>query len=293
MSDTPRPHPPAHLGVIGLGLIGGSLALAAKRANWQVSAYNRTAATAQRAAASGQIDRAVTHLRDLAACDVIFLAVPMRTYGEVLRELAPALAPHSILTDGGSTKQDAIAAAQQHLGAAAARFVPAHPIAGKEESGWEAASADLFTNHLTILCPEQCDAAAVATVTRLWQQVGARTCTMGAAEHDATLAAVSHLPHLLAYALVSAIEQRADSEQLLRFAAGGFRDFTRIAGSHPQMWRDICMANSANLLQAIEWYQQELAQFAAHIKNGDEEALSARFGAARTLRRQWLDTLEQ
>ena len=281
------------LGVVGLGLIGGSLALATRREGWQVAAYNRNAATARDAAAAGHIDVAVEKITDLADCDIVFLAVPMSAYGEILQTLAPALAAHTIITDCGSTKQDAIAAAQAHLGDAVNRFVPAHPIAGKEESGWHAASADLFADRLTILCPDHCTADAVAAVTQLWRQAGARTCEMNAAEHDTTLATVSHLPHVLSYALVSAIDKHPQSAQLLRFAAGGFRDFTRIAGSHPQMWRDICMANADNLLDAIEWYQQELAQLAHCIKTGDDKTLTARFDAARTLRRQWLDTLEQ
>lgn len=282
------------LGVIGLGLIGGSLALAAKRAGWHVSAYNRSPEVARRAAQQGRIDAQAEDIAALAgSCDIIFIAVPMGAYDAVLGQLAPALAPAAVVTDGGSTKQDTLAAVHRQLGEARRRFVPAHPIAGKEQSGWDAASAALFENHLTILCPEQCDEDALAAVTRLWQQAGARTHCMSAAAHDAALASVSHLPHLLAYALVSAIDKHGDSAQLLQFAAGGFRDFTRIAGSHPDMWRDICLANSPRLLDAIDWYQRELAVFSDYIRRGDGEALQARFDAARALRREWLNTLEQ
>ena len=290
--DTPTPAN-KHLGVIGLGLIGGSLALAAKRAGWRVSACNRTTATARAAASAGQIDHSVEDIAALAACDIICIAVPMRAYDDVFAALAPALAANAIITDGGSTKTDAVSTARRHLGALSRRFVPAHPIAGKEQSGWQAASADLFNNHLVIVCPEGCDADAVAGARALWQQTGARLQTMSAATHDGHLAAISHLPHLLSYALVSAIDRHKNSEELLQYAAGGFHDFTRIAGSHPHMWRDICLANADNLLEAVAWYQRELSQLADHIKAGDGAALSARFTAARTLRQQWLNTLEQ
>ncbi len=281
-----------HLGIIGLGLIGGSLALAAKRAGWQVSAYNRTAASSTAAVNDGYIDCCVNRIGDLGNCDVIFLGVPVSTYDEILAELQPVLSPRSIVTDGGSTKQDGIAAAKRQLGDLACRFVAAHPIAGKEASGWTAASADLFVNHLTILCPNGADEDAIATVTMLWQQAGAQIHTMSAELHDTNLAMISHLPHLLAYALVSMIDKQEENAKLLQFAAGGFRDFTRIASSHPEMWRDICLANADNLLPMIECYQQELAEFADYIKNQDSQALSTRFAAARSLRQQWLNTLK-
>lgn len=284
---------PGHLGIVGLGMIGGSLALAAKRAGWRVSAYNRTSRHAREAAASGGIDHAVARISELGGCDIIFVAVPISAYGEVFKELTPALAAGSAITDGGSTKREAIAIARQQLGDSCRRFVPAHPIAGREQSSWQAADADLYLDHLTIVCADGCDADAVAAVDRLWQDAGARTCTMTADEHDQTLATISHLPHLLSYALVSAIGRHGSSKQLLQFAAGGFRDFTRIAGSHPDMWRDICLTNTDNMLAAIAWYQKELEEFAAFLKNGDGASLSARFAAARALRQQWLDTLEK
>lgn len=291
-SSSLPPATPPHLGIIGLGLIGGSLALAARQNGWRVSAYNRNAAVARAAADSGDIDQAVDAIAALGGCDVIFIAIPMTAYDSVFAELAPALSAGSVVMDGGSTKQAALAAARQ-LGDYQRRFVAAHPIAGKEQSGWAAASADLFADHLVILCPENSDADAVEAATELWQQVGARTVTMAAATHDEYLALVSHLPHLLAYAMVSTIETQPNSEELLQLAAGGFRDFTRIAASHPDMWRDICLTNGANLLQMITRYQQELSRFADYIKNRDRDALAARMTAARDLRQQWLETLER
>lgn len=286
--------PLPHLGVVGLGLIGGSLALAAKAAGWRVSGYNRGAEGARAALEAGGIDRAVGEIGELGVCDVVFIAVPMRAYDAVLLALAGGLRDGAVITDGGSSKREAIAAARRCLPAAAVRrFVPAHPMAGKEESGWAAACAALFRGRLTLLCAEDgCAPEAVAAVTRLWEMAGARVRTMDAPRHDRLLAQVSHLPHLLSYALVSAIERRDDCAELLPLAAGGFRDFTRIAASHPHMWRDICLANAENILAALADYRRELAEFSDLIENQDGDGLARRFEAARALRRDWMATLE-
>lgn len=287
------PATPGTLGIIGLGLIGGSLALAAKRCGWHVAAYNRAADVAQRAAAAGRIDRAAPAISDLRDCDILFIAVPLAAYNDIFSQVAQIASPSTVITDGGSAKKTTLAAAKQTLGKLHRRFVPAHPIAGKEKSGFAAATADLFHNRLTILCTDDCDPDAAAAAENLWTQAGARISFMSAEAHDKHFAIISHLPHILSYALVSAIAQHGDSEKLLTLAAGGFRDFTRIAGSHPDMWRDICAANRDNLLQAIEWYQRELAAFAADIKQNNSDALWQRMHSAKTLRQLWLNTLEQ
>jgi len=193
----------------------------------------------------------------------------------------------ALITDGGSTKRDVIAAARKALGSGVARFVPAHPIAGAEKSGAAAASAELFQNRRVVLTPlEENSAQAISRVERAWAACGARLSRMPADEHDAVLAAVSHLPHLLAFALVHEVAGRKNSEQLFSFAAGGFRDFTRIASSHPEMWRDICLANRDQLLLELNKFGEKLQQVKALLD--DPAGLEKLFAEAREARDRWI-----
>jgi prephenate dehydrogenase len=289
---------PVHcLAVIGVGLIGGSVALALKRAAAvdRVIGVGRSRANLDAAIACGAIDAIEPDPATAAAqADAVLVATPVGQIGAVFRAIAPALRTDAVVTDGGSTKQDVVAAARAHLGAALSRFVPAHPIAGAEHSGVAAARADLYDARNVVLTPlSETDADAVERVDALWSACRARVSRMSPAEHDATFATVSHLPHVLAYALVDSIVSRPDAARLFRFAAGGFRDFTRIASSAPEMWRDICLANRDALLAEIDRYSGTLASFRAQVAASDGAGLETRFAAARDARDAWLDTLER
>src|SRR6185503_7805101 len=217
--------------ILGVGLIGGSFALALKhaRACAHVVGAGRNAANLGLALERGVIDSV--------AADAVAAAQSPRLF----RDIASVLGPKALVTDAGSTKRDAVSAARAALGRKIAQFVPAHPIAGAEKSGAGAANADLFRDKRVIITPlaENSD-SALKKVQDAWSACGARIARMDAEEHDAILGAVSHLPHVLAYALVHELASRANAVQLFGYAAGGFRDFTRIASSHPEMWRDIC-----------------------------------------------------
>jgi prephenate dehydrogenase len=274
--------------VIGVGLIGGSFALALKAAGLcgRVTGIGRGAANLQVARQRGIIDAVA---QDAADADLILVATPVAQFPAVLGALAPGLKPTAIVTDAGSTKRDVVAAARAALGAKIAQFVPAHPIAGAEQSGAAAASAELFKGRRVVLAPlAENSAASVQAVEDAWRACGARVSRMSAEEHDAVFAAVSHLPHLLAYALVHEFAGRADSAQLFSFAAGGFRDFTRIASSHPEMWRDICVANRGPLLAELDRYAEKLRALRPLIERGDGAALEQLFAEARAARSRWL-----
>ena len=280
------------LAVIGVGLIGGSVALALKRAGavGHVVGIGRGRPNLERALALGVIDEIASDPPSgVARADTVVVAVPVGQFDAVLRSVRPALAADAVITDGGSTKQDVIAAARPALGERWPRFVPAHPIAGAEHSGVEAARADLFDGRNVVLTPlPETDADATARAETLWAQCGARVARMAPAEHDRVFAAVSHLPHVLAYTLVSMIAQRPEAGQLFGFAAGGFRDFTRIASSSPEMWRDIALANRDALLAEIDAYGEALASVRALVAAGDGTALERLFAEAREARDAWL-----
>ena len=274
--------------IVGVGLIGGSFALALKAAGLcgRVTGIGRGAANLQAAKERGIIDAVA---QDAADADLIFVATPVAQIPAVLGALAPRLKPGAIVTDAGSTKRDVVAAARAALGAKIAQFVPAHPIAGAERSGAAAASAELFKGRRVVLAPlAENPAASVQAVEDAWRACGARVSRMSAEEHDAVFAAVSHLPHLLAYALVHEFAGRANSAQLFGFAAGGFRDFTRIASSHPEMWRDICVANRGPLLAELDRYAEKLRRLRPLIERGDGAALERLFAEARAARERWL-----
>lgn len=284
--------------VCGVGLIGGSFALALKQAAagsaaCQIVGMGRSQATLDEALRRGVIDRSSGDWGEaLAGADLVLLAMPVGQMEPVMRQLAPHLEPQTLLTDGGSTKQDVIAAARKALGKRIAQFVPGHPIAGAEKSGVAAAQADLYRSKRVILTPlPENSSAAVATVRLAWESCGAQVSELAPEAHDGIFAAVSHLPHLLAFALVHDLAGRENSEQLFSFAAGGFRDFTRIASSHPEMWRDICVANRSALIKELDAYQAELLRTRVMLASADGAALEAMFGTARTRRDAWLDSL--
>jgi prephenate dehydrogenase len=274
--------------VVGVGLIGGSFALALKAAGLcgHVTGIGRGAANLQLALERGIVD---TIAQDVGDADLVLVATPVAQFPAVLGALAPRLKPAAIVTDAGSTKRDVVAAARAALGAKIAQFVPAHPIAGAEKSGAAAASAELFRGRRVVLAPlPENPASNVQAVEDAWLACGARVSRMSAEEHDAVFAAVSHLPHLLAYALVHEFAGRADSARLFSFAAGGFRDFTRIASSHPEMWRDICVANRGPLLAELDRYADKLRTLRPLLERGDGEALERLFAEARAARERWL-----
>jgi len=275
------------LAVIGVGLIGGSFALALKqaRAVSHVVGVGRNAANLKLALERGIVDSTASDPADAArGADLILLATPVAQFPKVLASLTGAKA---VITDAGSTKRDVIAAARNALGKKISQFVPAHPIAGAENSGAAAANAELFRGKRVVLTPlEENSSSTVALVEDCWKSCGARITRMNPEEHDAVLAAVSHLPHLLAFALVHDVAQRNNSEQLFSFAAGGFRDFTRIASSHPEMWRDICVANRDRLLDELSRFSTKLENVRRLLDNPAE--LEKLFAEARAARDQWI-----
>ncbi len=279
------------IAVIGVGLIGGSFAAAMRRAGAaaRVVGVDRDGAALERAAALGIIDTAAESASEAAAgADLVFVSVPVRAIGPVLHDVALGLGPATVVTDAGSTKADVVRTAAHELRDRVARFVPGHPIAGRESSGVESATPDLFRGARVVLTPEAGTLPeAVDLVRACWEACGARVSAMPAAAHDRIFASVSHLPHLLAFALVSEIVSRPDSAELLGFAAGGFRDFTRIAASSPEMWRDIALANREALLEELDRYAARVAVFRELVANGDGPGLQRLMTEARNARRAW------
>ena len=277
------------LAVIGVGLIGGSFALALKQAKRvsHVVGVGRSRANLDLAKSRGILDSIAPDAAGAARdADVVLVAAPVAQFPALFSQLKDC---KGVVTDAGSTKRDVIAAARRALGPKISQFVPAHPIAGAENSGAAAASAELFRDRRVVLTPlAENHSSALALVEALWEACGARITRMGAEEHDAVLAAVSHLPHVLAYALVHDIARRDNAEQLFSYAAGGFRDFTRIASSHPEMWRDIGMANRDRLLSELKRYGAQLADLQKLLEAGDAAGLEKLFTAARDARNRWL-----
>jgi prephenate dehydrogenase len=277
--------------IFGVGLIGGSLALALKRVMPQlhVTGMGRSGDSLQTASDLGIIDSIGTDIPfALADADIVVIAAPVAQTLPILQAIAPHLGSRTIVTDVGSTKSDVIRAAEQALGANLPRFVPAHPIAGAEQSGAAAARAELFQDKNLVLTPTaDTDPEAVQQVRRMWEAAGARVQEMTAAQHDSIFAAVSHLPHLLAFALVDELASRPNAGQLFDFAASGFRDFTRIAGSSPEMWRDISLANREALLDELQAYQQALTDLMRLLQDNDGAGLQALFERASQARNNW------
>ncbi|HEY9099289.1 MAG TPA: prephenate dehydrogenase/arogenate dehydrogenase family protein [Thiobacillus sp.] len=280
------------LAIVGTGLIGGSFSLALKQAGAvrEVLGVGRNAAKLTLARELGLIDRAVDW-KQAGQADCILLAMPVGETEAVLKQLAPYLKPGVIITDAGSTKANVVEAARTVLGGRFTDFVPGHPIAGSEQSGPSAARVDLFQARKVVLTPQvETRVEAISTVRALWEATGAQVEMLDAALHDRVFAAVSHLPHLAAYALVDELAQRADSDVFFRFAASGFRDFTRIAGSSPEMWRDIALANRDALLTEIDAYLAALQTLRQAVAGQDADTLLELFSRARAARENWIDT---
>ena len=278
--------------VVGVGLIGGSFALALKRAKAvkRVVGVGRTRKNLAVALRLGIIDEAHTDAaRAVEGADLVLLGTPVGQMPEIMARIAPYLSAHTVISDGGSTKQDVILYARRLLGDHFARFVPAHPIAGTEKSGAAAAFPELYRGKNLIITPQpETSARAVRMVSAAWKQCGARIVRLKAQEHDAIFAAVSHLPHVVAFALVNALARRPNPRRLFGFSGGGLRDTVRIAGSSPEMWRDICIANRTGLLAALDDYEVELEMMRSAIESGDGAALEQMFGRARAAREKWL-----
>jgi prephenate dehydrogenase len=284
--------------ICGVGLIGGSFALAVKsavaaRLRPTIVGMGRTRAPLEEALKLGVIDEIGTDWASaLKGADLVLLGMPVGQMAPVMQAIVPHLEPQTLVTDGGSTKSDVVAAARAAFGNKIAQFVPGHPIAGAEKSGVSAAKADLYVDRRVVLTPlPENKPESVAAVRKVWEICGARVSELPADEHDRVFAAVSHLPHLLAFALVHDLATRTNSGQLFGFAAGGFRDFTRIASSHPEMWRDICLANRHALIQEVDAYMTELLKTRVLLASGDAAGLEAMFATARARRDAWLDSL--
>src|SRR3954470_6327730 len=280
--------------ILGVGLIGGSFALALKEAGAcaHVAGAGRNSANLKLALERGVIDSiAADAVAAAHGADLVLLAAPLAQFPKLFRDVASVLGPKAVVTDGGSTKRDVVAAARAALGRKLGQFVPAHPIAGGEKSGAGAASATLFQNKRVVLTtlPENSE-PSIKKINDAWSVCGANVTRMTPEEHDAILGAVSHLPHVLAYALVHEIASREDGAQLFGYAAGGFRDFTRIASSQPEMWRDICIANRDRLLEELKNYGRALDSMAKLLEAGDAAGLEKVFAEARAARERWIQS---
>ncbi len=281
-----------HLVVIGAGLIGGSFALALKRKGLvkHVTGVGRGRANLELALKLGVIDSIGASVGEaVRSADVVLAAIPVGAMPALFRELVDTLPAGAIVTDAGSTKQDVIAAARAALGSKIGQFVPGHPIAGAETNGAGAAHAHLFEGKPVILTPlAENRPEDVDRVESLWSACIARVARMSEADHDRVFAAVSHLPHLAAFALMEELAERPDHDIYFSFAGSGFRDFTRIAGSHPEMWRDIALANRVALLGELDTYIDKLETIRGLIEASDGMGLEALFARARQARLNWI-----
>ena len=279
--------------VIGVGLIGGSLARALRDAGAcrEVVGAGRNPANLQTAVDLGVIDRYETDLaRAVAGADMVLVSVPLGAMPAVFSAIKGHLAGHAVLTDAGSAKGGVVEAARQAFDGLPAAFVPGHPIAGTEQSGVEASFASLYQDRRVILTPlPETDIEATARVREMWEAAGAEVVEMDPVHHDAVLAATSHLPHVLAYTLVESLTRLGDSGEVFEYAAGGFRDFTRIASSDPVMWRDICLANGDAIQLMIEHFVADLQELTEAIQNRDGQQLLDLFTSARDARNRYVD----
>lgn len=284
------------IAIFGVGLIGGSFALALKKACTveRIVGVGRTAATLARAQELGIIDAASTSVAEaLLNADLVLIAAPVAQTEAILASIKPHLQPNTVVTDAGSTKTDVVTAARRALGEKIVQFVPGHPIAGRESNGPDAAIVDLYVGKKVVLAPLPENAPSdVERVANAWQQCGAIIHQLTPEKHDCVFAAVSHLPHLLAYALVNDIAKKPHADLLFQYAASGFRDFTRIAGSSPEMWRDISLANQAALLTELDSYMAQLAQVRSALAAGDGQAIESIYTNAQHARCNWIRTIE-
>ena len=279
------------LGLIGCGLIGGSFALALKRAGLvkRVVGYSKSPSTTERARQLGVIDVAApSALLAVSGADLVLIAVPVAASEATFKAIRHGLSPDALVMDVGSTKGDVVEAARRGLAKQLGCFVPAHPIAGKEMAGVEHAEANLFDERQVVLTPTKATLRSnVQRATQLWTGVGARVLTMTPEAHDGAFAAVSHLPHLLAFAFTNAVAAQPDGERFLALAGPGFRDFSRIAASDPAVWRDILLANREQVLLQSQAFRQTLMQLEALLAAGDAAALEAAIASASRTRSQW------
>ncbi len=277
-----------HLCVIGVGLIGGSLSMALKKADCvkTVTGLGRGIENLQKAQQLGIIDHYETdYSKAISQADLIFISVPIGAMAEVFNKIQPHLKPRAIVTDGASAKHTVIEIAQRELGTKINQFIPGHPIAGTEKSGAAAAFDSLYQNRRVILTPlENNSVADIKAVHSMWKNTGAMVDEMGARHHDLVLAGTSHLPHVLAFSLVNCLNNVDDVEEIFKYAAGGFRDFTRIASSDPVMWRDICLNNSEAILAMMHHYQENMDCLKTAIENSDGDKLMDVFSDAKKAR---------
>lgn len=282
--------------IFGVGLIGGSFARALKHtgAVGTVVGMGRSPQSMARALELGIIDEIGGDMAEaINGADLVLIAAPVAQTGAILASIAPHLQPGTIVTDAGSTKSDVVAAARAALGDRIAQFVPGHPIAGRETNGPDAAIVDLYRGKKVVLTPLAENAGAdVDKVARAWRACGAILHTLSPEEHDKVFAAVSHLPHLLAFALVDDIANKPHAPLLFQYAASGFRDFTRIAGSSPEMWRDISLANQPALLHELDAYLAQLNSLRARLAAQDGQAIEAVYANAQHARQQWIEAIE-
>ena len=279
------------LGVIGCGLMGGSFALALKRAGLvkRVVGYSKSPSTTEKAKRLGVIDIAAeSALLAVSGSDIVLMSVPVAASEATFKAIRHLVEPGVLLMDVGSTKRDVVDAARRVLKDKVESFVPAHPIAGKEVAGVDNADPLLYAGRQVILTPlPQTDARLVQKATDAWAAIGCQVLKMSPENHDAAFAAVSHLPHLLAFAYFGSVLGQPAGRDLLSLAGSGFRDFTRIAASHPEMWRDIFFANREALLTELSAYETELERYRALIESGDSAGLEALIGTAREARTAW------
>ena len=274
--------------IIGLGLIGGSLARALRRASLcgSITGYGRRETALQQAVEHGVIDHYSLDVPEAVdGADVVVLATPLSTTENLMRAMNEGLKPDCIVTDVGSAKGAVVAAARNALADRLPFFVPAHPIAGTEQSGVEASFAELFEDHVVIITPlAETDRDAREKIAVMWRGTGARVVELDVEHHDEVLAATSHLPHVLVYTLIDCLARMQDKQEIFDYAAGGFADFTRVASSSPEMWRDICLANSTSLLAVLDRFEQHLDRARQAIASGEGEKLTEIFSRARQAR---------
>jgi len=279
------------LGLIGCGLMGGSFALALKRAGLvkRVVGYSKSPSTTERARQMGVIDvEAPSALLAVSGADIVLLAVPVAATEATFKAIRHLVTPNTLYMDVGSTKRDVVDAARRVLRDHVGSFVPAHPIAGKEVAGVEHADADLYAGKQVILTPiERTQTGHLKKATDVWTALGCNVLKMSPESHDAAFAAVSHLPHLVAFALMNGISSQPNGKDYLSLAGPGFRDFTRIAASDPKMWRDILIANKEELLAQSRTFQQALKSLEAVISSGNAEALESLIEQASSTRAHW------
>lgn len=283
----------ARLAIIGVGLIGGSLARALRAAGEvdEIVGCGRSAANLERAVELGVIDRFFHDpAQAVQGTDMVFVAVPLGAMRDTFAAIEGRLRDDAVITDGGSVKGSVVADARAAFGGIPARLVPGHPIAGTEHSGVEASFAELFRDRRVILTPlAETDPDALVRVSRMWRNCGAQVSEMEVGHHDRILAAISHLPHLLAFGLVDSLTQLPENDEVFRYAGTGFQDFTRIASGNPTMWRDICIANREQLEKRLRWFSSELLDLAAAVRDGDGDRLLESFQRAKAARDGYID----